>query len=96
MATFDLGETVICSITVRDSANALQDPITSMKIVIDKIKPNSQTDVVASTNMTDDAGDGAYHYDFQTATASAGDYRITYTATDSTRITIQKDTFTLE
>lgn len=39
---------------------------------------------------------GKYHYDFQTSDISRGYYTAKYIATDGTRITIEKDTFTLE
>ncbi len=95
---FDVGETVVCSITIRDSTGALQDPVDSMKIVIDRLEP-SWANVVASTSMTGGVGNdgvGLYHYDCQTSNFVAGKYEIIYTADDGTRITIQKDTFMLE
>lgn len=94
MDTFDLGETVICSITVKDADANLQDPVTSMKIVIDRVKPNF-TNIVSSTAMTKDST-GTYHYDFQTSSVTIGTYEIEYTATDGSRISIQKDEFILE
>ncbi len=94
MTTFDLGETVICSITVKDSSGTLQDPATSMNIVIDRISPNF-LNIISSTAMTNNAGDGAYHYDFDTSSMVVGDYKITYIATDGTRITKHTDTFKL-
>lgn len=92
---FQVGETVICSITVKDATGTLQDPIDSMKIEVNQITPNYAVKV-ASTGMTDDTGVGAYHYDCQTAGYSAGLYEIIYTADDGTRITVQKDTFVVE
>ena len=94
MATLDLGETIICSVEIRSDAGTLVDPATSVKIMIDRIKPNF-ANVVVATDMTKDST-GKYHYDYQTATAIAGEYEVTYTATDGTRITIEKDSFTLD
>jgi len=95
---FQLGESVICSITVRDSSGDLQDPYTSMKIVINRLTP-SYANVVASTSMTGGVGSdgvGLYHYDCQTSGFVSGDYEVFYTATDSARITVHRDTFILE
>ena len=93
MADFDRGETVICSVTVKNASGTLQDPATSMNIVINRTYPNG-AEVVASTAMTKDSI-GTYHYDFATVGQVKGDYEAVYTATDGTRITIEKDTFTL-
>ena len=92
MASFDIGETIICSIEVRDDEGVLKDPATSMDIEI--LSENSVT-IIASTAMTKDAV-GKYHYDYDSANAVAGGYKVIYTATDGTRKTIEKDTFRLE
>ena len=93
MAKHYPGETVICSLEVKDSAGAYQDPATSMNIVI--ANPAGAT-AVTSTAMTKDAV-GKYHYDYTSpAAATLGKYIITYTATDGTRVTIEKDNFVLE
>ena len=89
---FDIGETVICSIEVKDDAGAYKDPATSMKITITDKHKNIKVDNVAMT--PDDVG--KYHYDCQTAGYVDGKYTIQYTATDGTRITIQKESFNLE
>ena len=94
MANFDIGETVICSIEVRNAAGTLVDPSTSMQIAIDWIKPNFGN-IITATNMTKDST-GKYHYDFASAGKQAGSYQVIYTATDGTRITIEKETFSLE
>lgn len=91
---FQIGETIICSIEVKNDAGTLVDPATSMNIVIDQITP-SYASKVASTAMTKDAV-GKYHYDCQTSAYTAGTYKAIYTATDGTRITIEEDTFDLE
>ena len=93
MASFEIGETVICSITVRDSTGSLQDAATTMSIVIDKIAPSYES-VLASTGMTND-DTGLYHYDFASASKTAGNYRVTYVAVDGTRTTKHTDTFIL-
>jgi len=93
MATYEIGETVICSIEIKD-AGALTDPATSMNIVIDLIKPNF-TNIITSTAMTKDST-GKYHYDLDSAGSDRGTYQATYTATDGTRITIEKEGFELE
>lgn len=92
--SFQRAETIICSITVRTAAGVLTDPATSMKI--DIINP-AGVSVVTDTAMTDDAGAGVFHYDYQPAAdAMLGTYHVKYTATDATRITIQTDDFVLE
>jgi len=88
---YNVGETVICSITVKDSDGNLSDPATSMNIQIQG--PGGVA--VSSTAMTKDST-GTYHYDFNTSGQGAGDYTITYTATDGTRVSIQTDTFHLD
>ena len=89
---FDVGETVICSIEVKDDAGAYKDPATSMTITItDKngvIKINA-------VNMNPDST-GKYHYDCQTAGYIDGEYEVKYIATDGARITIETESFTLE
>jgi len=93
MSVFDCGETIICSIEVKDDDGVLKDPATSMNIVI---TDPQNGEVVASTAMTKDST-GKYHYDYATVSATLhGAYTAKYTATDGTRITIEKDTFSLE
>ena len=93
MASFEIGETVICSTTVKDEDGALQDVATTMSIVIDKIAPNTDA-TLTSTAMSND-GTGLYHYDFNSASETDGNYRITYVAVDGTRTTKETDTFIL-
>lgn len=93
MDIFDIGETVICTGTVRNAAGTLTDPANSMKIVIDRLKPT--LNVVASVGMESDTA-GIHYYDFQSVNFAAGTYMATYTATDGTRITIEKALFQLE
>ena len=90
MATFDRGETVICSATVKTTAGVLYDPADSMKITITNYINSIEVDDQA---MTKDST-GEYHYDWTSlATADKGTYTAIYKATDGTRITIQKDIF---
>ena len=89
---FDVGETVICSVEVKDDNGVLKDPATSMTITItDK---NGAVKVNA-VNMGKDST-GKYHYDCQTAGYIDGEYEVKYIATDGTRITIETESFTLE
>lgn len=90
MASFEREETVVCSITVKDSSGAATDPSTSMNIVI--TDPEG-TEVVASTTMDNDST-GAYHYDYTSAsTAVKGRYDVLYVATNGSRVTRHRDTF---
>ena len=92
MANFDIGETVICSIEVKDDAGAYKDPATSMQISIFDPINNA---VVDNQAMTKDAV-GKYHYDYTSpSTVRAGKYTVKFVATDGTRITINKDSFNL-
>jgi uncharacterized protein YfaS (alpha-2-macroglobulin family) len=85
---YQLGETVICSVEVRNAAGTLVDPATSMKITITDNKNGTEVDDQA---MTKDET-GKYHYDWQTNTITAGGvYYILYTATNGTRISIMRD-----
>ena len=93
MAKFDIGETVICSCEVKTDAGVLTDPATSMTVTINQTSPVGKA-VITVTAMTKDSA-GKYHYDFQTTTVSSGNYEVIYTATDGTRITIEKDSFSL-
>ena len=91
----DIGETVICSLEVKDDAGAYFDPATSMNIVINRLIPFAA--IITSTAMSKDST-GKYHYDFQTSSSeiSKGKYQAIYTATDGTRITIEKEEFELQ
>ena len=82
------GETIICSVDVRDVNNALYSPSAGMKITITN---PSGTDVVDDQAMTNTGGaTGKYHYDWQApADAVTGTYEVEYVATDGTRITKQ-------
>ena len=86
--TFQIGETVICSATVRNVAGALVDPSTSMKITITDSRNSIK---VSNQNMSKD-GTGEYHYDFDTSSLSlTGIYTVSYKATDGSRISIEED-----
>jgi len=90
--TFTLGETVVCSITVKD-AGTLADPATSMNILVDQIENTSRAKVTVVAMSKDSTG--TYHYDCQTSGWEEGTYRITYVATDGARITRHTDSFNL-
>ncbi len=90
---FNRGETVICSCTVKNSSGTLVDPSTSMKITI---KDLLNTVMVNDQSMTKDSA-GTYHYDWGTsASIGKGIYSVYYKATDSTRISLVKDSVELE
>ena len=90
---FITGSTVICSIIITNaSTGAVADPATSITCTI---KDPTGTKVVDDAAMTNDAT-GYYHYDYNSASAKKGNYEVYYTLTDGTRVTIPKDTFTLD
>ncbi len=95
MANFKIGNTLICSVTVRDSVGVLKDPGTSMSISVIRITPGYAV-LLQPAAMVDDAGDGAYHYDYDTSSLVAGNYEVNYIAVDSGRTVKEKDTFSLE
>lgn len=95
MDTFDVGETIICSVQVKNSVGTLIDPATSMKVGIDQISPSFANVIAISTDMTKD-GTGLYHYDYDSSSAAKGTYKVTYKAIDGSRVTIERGTFSLE
>ena len=90
MADYLLGETVICSVLVTNSAGTLTDPADSMKITIKDERNGVEVDGVG---MVKDAT-GTYHYDY-TIAGVKGRYDIIYTATDGTRISKEVSSFTV-
>ncbi len=91
--TFLQGETVICSCTVKNSIGALVDSSTSLKITI--INSQKQT-IVDNQDMAKDST-GTYHYDYSLSdTAPIGIYLVRYKATDGSRVSMTKDTFSVE
>lgn len=93
MAMFQRGETIICSLTVRDSDGDLYDPDASVKITITDGRGIAQVNLV---DMTNDSV-GQYHYDFNSAAAHhAGRYRIRCRCVDCGRTTIVDLWFELE
>lgn len=92
MAKFDIGETLICSCEVKNSSGVYYDPSTSMKITITDNFNAKKVDAVA---MTKDST-GKYHYDCQTSGYDDGIYKVKYIATDGSRISIEKQDFSLE
>lgn len=92
MASYQRGETVILTISITDSAGAAASPTTSMVI---RIKDPHGTRQVEDSAMTEDAT-GSYHYDYAIASdADLGEWQAEYIATDSGRVTIQTDSFTV-
>ena len=92
MANFDVGETIICAVEVKGDTGDYKDPQTSMKITI---TDKNYVVKVNNADMTKDAT-GKYHYDCQTAGYIDGKYEVSYKATDGSRITIEKEFFTLQ
>ena len=87
--SYTRGETVICSVTVKNSSGTLVDPTTSMKITI--THQNSTVEVNEQA-MTKDST-GTYHYDWATTSATTrGPYIIKYIATDGSRVSIGRVT----
>ncbi len=93
--TFEIGETVICSITVKDIGGAYQDPITSMKITITNPSGVVVINGVAMTGGVGSDGVGLFHYDYDSSNAGYGKYNIKYVAVDGTRTTIETGSFSL-
>ena len=91
---YDAGETIICSVEVKNDAGAYKDPATSMKVGITRSTPSFKS-IIDWTAMSKDAV-GKYHYDFQSAGCSVGTYVVSYKATDGTRITIETEDLELE
>ena len=93
MANFYPGETVICSVTITNSATgALTNPATSMTITI--TDPTTVKVVDAQAMINDSTG--KYHYDYTSASnAALGTYVVTYTATDGSRVSKQSDQFSI-
>jgi len=91
---FDIGETVICSIEIKDADGNYKDPSGDTEHTTITITDKNGTKKVDDIVMENDAI-GKYHHDFQTADCIDGKYIVEYTATDGTRITIAKEAFTL-
>lgn len=92
MINFERTETIVCSITIKSTTGVLTNPATSMTVTI--TAPNN-TAVVSAQAMTNDST-GLYHYDYTPASSvSLGEYKVRYTATDGSRVTIQDDVFNM-
>lgn len=92
MTTHIRGRTVICRAVVKDEYGYLYDPQTSMEVTI--TDPHG-TVVVDAQDMVREST-GRYSYDFQTTTEHiAGTYTCLYTATNSERVSNDKNTFEL-
>lgn len=99
--TFQRAETVICRASVKNDSDVLTSPATSF--TIDITNSLGVPAVTAAAMVLDNPAiviDGVsynYHYDFiPAADAALGNYKVKYTATDGTRVTIQSDSFVLE
>lgn len=86
MNQFEVGETAICSVEVRDEDGALVAPVTSMKVSISKRGVFKVTDA----DMTPDST-GNYHYDW--LTDETGTFMVEFTATDNARVSKTRDRF---
>jgi len=91
---FDIGETVICSIEIKDADGNYKDPSGDTEHTTITITDKNGTKKVDDIVMGND-GVGKYHYDCQTVGYIDGRYEVKYEATDGTRITIAKEAFTL-
>ena len=89
MANYHTGETIICSVEVKNSGGTLTDPATSMKITI-----IGTFAVVDNVSMVKDST-GKYHYDFDSTGKQVGVYNAEFIATDGSRISKQRDSFNL-
>jgi hypothetical protein len=94
---YQIGETIVCSCVVTNSAGTQVDPDTSMKITI---YDSYGVAVVDSQDMTKD-DTGEYHYDYTPASDARVDegddhHIVHFVATDGDRVTIGKETFVLE
>ena len=101
MKTFQRAETVICGAAVKNAAGTLTQPATSMMVTVTDPAATVVVDAAAMTYraspVTVDDVSCNYTYDYAPAAdAAKGIYRVRYTATDGTRVTIQDDSFVLE
>jgi len=93
MTKYQRGETVVCSLTVRDTSGDLADPDTSIQV---RITDGRGVVLVPFTDMTNDST-GRYHYDFgSTAAHAVGLYAIRYRTVNAGRTTIIDEYFELE
>ena len=92
MNEFQIGETIICTIEIKDADGAYVDPETSITITV--LDASGATVVDAQAMVKDTVG--KYHYDYTSEeTAVRGVYHISYKATDGTRVTKTTDEFKL-
>lgn len=93
MSSFQVEETVVCSIVITNAAGTAVSPADSMKISI----YNPQNSAVVDAQGMDEDSTGNWHYDYLSAsTVLHGEYKVVYTADDGTRITKEVDYFNLE
>jgi hypothetical protein len=97
MVTFDVGETVICSVEV-ERLGVLVNPdagYPTIQIYDEEDNPQIYVLLVPTpAAMTADAV-GAFHYDFQTVAKTIGVYRARITSKVGARITILDGAFKL-
>jgi hypothetical protein len=87
-----IGDTVICSITVKNSTGTLVDPATSMTITI---KNAFGVSVVSAQAMTK-SSTGTYSYSWDSSGISVGGiYDVTYIANDGGVYSYGEDIFYL-
>lgn len=90
MVSFERGEAVVLSITIKTPAGVLTDPATSTKITV--TDPGG-TAVIDAVSMDQDST-GTYHYDYPSADdALEGEYDVLYVAVNNSRTTKHKDKF---
>ena len=89
---FYVGETVVCQIELRDLDGDLDSPGTSMTATI----VSQQGETVASAQAMTEDSTGVYYYDFDSSSMTPGVYKVTYIATDGTRVSKGRDYFTLK
>lgn len=89
MINFDIGETVVCSVTAKQ-LGVLKDPDSLQITIYDK---DGEIDV-GPVGMSRDS-DGKWHYDYATAGKSAGNCRALVKGTSGSRIMLVNGWFKL-
>lgn len=93
MDLFQRTETVVCSLTIKDSTGTLVDPDTSIKVTV--TDPDGTAVVDDQAMSKDDTG--TYHYDYTPdSDADLGPYVVRYKTVDAGRTTIVKTDFRLQ
>lgn len=89
--SIEIGETAICSITIKNSAGTLVDPDTSVNITV--FKPANVGGLLVDDQACPKDSTGTYHYDI--ATTGVGDHKLIIVAIDGSRTTKKRDRFTV-